>query len=98
MSGNLDGAHQMDVPISCLAVSPSSESTLWLGTDAGVWRTTDGGQNWTSFRGTMPVVAALDIEANPQTGIPHGRHLRPGRLEDAALGKIGGGFAFRTKK
>ena len=68
MSGNLDGAHQMDVPISCLTVSPSSESTLWLGTDAGVWRTTDGGQNWTSFRGTMPVVAALDIEANLQTG------------------------------
>ena len=68
MSGNLDGAHQMDVPISCLTVSPSTETTLWLGTDAGVWRTTDGGQNWTSFRGTMPVVAVLDIEANPQTG------------------------------
>ena len=68
MSGNLDGAHQMDVPISCLAVSPSSESTLWLGTDAGVWRTADGGQSWASFRGTMPVVAALTLEANPGTG------------------------------
>jgi photosystem II stability/assembly factor-like uncharacterized protein len=68
VSGNLDGAHQMDFPIACLAVSPSSEGTLWLGTDAGVWRTIDGGQGWSSFRGTMPVVAALALEANPRTG------------------------------
>ena len=85
-------------PISCLAVSPSSENTLWLGTDAGVWRTTDGGQNWSSFRGTMPVVAVLDIEANPRTGYLTAGTFGRGILEDGALGKIGGGFAFRTKK
>lgn len=66
-----------DVPVSALAADPHDPSRLWLGTDIGVFATTDGGISWRSDRGVMPVVSVLDLQYNPVTGYlvaaTHGR-------------------------
>jgi photosystem II stability/assembly factor-like uncharacterized protein len=66
-----------DVPVSALAADPHDPSRLWLGTDIGVFATTDGGTSWHSDRGVMPVVSVLDLQYNPATGYlvaaTHGR-------------------------
>ncbi len=51
-----------DVPVSAFAVDPDNENTMWVGTDVGTFMTTNGGANWQSIRGTMPVVAIMDMK------------------------------------
>jgi photosystem II stability/assembly factor-like uncharacterized protein len=51
-----------DVPVSAFAVDPDNENTMWVGTDVGVFMTTNGGTTWQSIRGTMPVVAIMDMK------------------------------------
>ena len=68
ISGNMDAAHGLDVPMACLAVDPKKENQLWVGTDTGVYSTGDGGQHWESYRGNMPVVAVMGLVANRTTG------------------------------
>ncbi len=51
-----------DVPVSAFAVNPNNENIIWVGTDIGVFMTTNGGTNWTSIRGQMPVVAIMDMK------------------------------------
>ena len=41
---------------------------MWVGTDFGVCRTTDGGGTWESIRGNMPVVSIMQLEVNRNTG------------------------------
>jgi photosystem II stability/assembly factor-like uncharacterized protein len=83
ISGNMNMASGLDMALSCLALDPLDERTIWAGTDFGVCRTTDGGQNWESVRGTMPVVSIMQIEYNRNTGY----------LNAATLGR----GAWRTK-
>ena len=72
ISGNLP-----DVPVSALAVDPTNEDRIWVGSDVGVFMTLDGGQSWQSYRLNMPVVAIMDMEYNPVTKLlvvsTHGR-------------------------
>jgi len=42
--------------ISCVAVAPSNSSVIYAGTDDGnVWRTANGGTNWTKISASLPV-------------------------------------------
>jgi photosystem II stability/assembly factor-like uncharacterized protein len=55
--------------VAVLAIVPSTASTLFAGTDAGVLKSTDGGQNW-AVTGAVPTggVSALAIDpATPAT-------------------------------
>lgn len=46
---NIDGVGVTgipDVPVHCIVVDPANTSRLYIGTDIGVFSTTDGGANW----------------------------------------------------
>lgn len=50
-----------DVPVNALAVDPRNSNNVYAGTDIGVFRSTDGGANWTSFGTGLPRVAVFDM-------------------------------------
>ncbi|MFL6275274.1 MAG: hypothetical protein ACJ74G_08675, partial [Blastocatellia bacterium] len=50
-----------DVPVSAFVVDKNNSSNLFAGTDIGVYRSTDGGANWTPFSNGLPRVAVFDM-------------------------------------
>jgi photosystem II stability/assembly factor-like uncharacterized protein len=78
-----------DVPVNALVIDPTdiSGNTVYAGTDIGVFRTVDGGANWTPFSDGLPRVAVFDIDLQPVHRVlkiaTHGRgiyelNLNPG--------------------
>ncbi|MBL6872369.1 MAG: PKD domain-containing protein [Flavobacteriales bacterium] len=52
--------------VNCVTFHPSNANTMFLGTPAGgIWKTTDGGQNWTSNTDFMPRLGVSDIAIHP---------------------------------
>lgn len=52
--------------ISCIGFHPTQANTFWVGTPAGgLWKTTDGGQTWTTNTDDLPVLGVTDIAINP---------------------------------
>ncbi len=48
--------------LNCIAFHPSNANTFWVGGPAGgLWRTTDGGTNWTCLTDGMPVIGVSGI-------------------------------------
>jgi uncharacterized protein (TIGR03437 family) len=56
ISGNLP-----DLPVNSLAVDPDLPDTLYIGTDAGVLATTNGGTSWSSAGNGLPRVVVTSI-------------------------------------
>jgi IPT/TIG domain/PKD domain len=58
---------------------PTDVSTLYAGTDVGVYRTTDGGATWSPFGTGMPAVSVYDIQILPDGSVfraaTHGRGI-----------------------
>ena len=50
------------VPVSSIVVDPQDSNSLYAGTDIGVFRSTDGGANWSPFGTGLPRVAVFDME------------------------------------
>jgi photosystem II stability/assembly factor-like uncharacterized protein len=50
-----------DVPVNAFAVDPAAPSTLYAGTDIGVYRSGDGGATWAPFGTGLPRVAVFDM-------------------------------------
>jgi len=53
-----------DIPLNAIVVDPSSPSTIYVGTDVGVFRTTDGGISWSEFGNGLPNVVVADLVLN----------------------------------
>ncbi|MGH9839997.1 MAG: hypothetical protein ACREEM_14530, partial [Blastocatellia bacterium] len=74
ISGNLP-----DVPVTSVALNPSSPNTIYLGTDLGVFQTTDGGATWVRLGNGMPRVAVFMVRYHAATGslvaATHGRGI-----------------------
>jgi photosystem II stability/assembly factor-like uncharacterized protein len=52
--------------ITAVAAHPTIATTIYIGADAGgIWRTTDGGQRWTSLTDNLPVPAIQSIAIDP---------------------------------
>lgn len=67
-----------DLPNNCLAVDPNDATNIYVGTDLGVWNSTDGGSTWTHYGpdSGMPNVAVFDLRFNSKsqvTAFTHGR-------------------------
>jgi photosystem II stability/assembly factor-like uncharacterized protein len=56
ISGNLP-----DTPVDSVAVSPDGK-TVYIGTDEGVYSTTDGGTSWAPFGTGLPNAMVMEIE------------------------------------
>jgi photosystem II stability/assembly factor-like uncharacterized protein len=54
-----------DVPVNAFVVDPQNAQMLYAGTDIGVFRSTDGGANWTPFSENLPRVAVFGMEIQP---------------------------------
>ena len=66
-----------DVPIDAIAVdrrsavAPLAGTSIYLGTDIGVYQSTDGGANWAVFNpgNTLPVLPVFDMAFQEQIGV-----------------------------
>ena len=50
-----------DVPVNGLAVDPGATSNVYVGTDIGVFLSTNSGTNWSSYGTGLPRVAVFDM-------------------------------------
>ncbi|MCI0348039.1 MAG: DUF11 domain-containing protein [Acidobacteriales bacterium] len=50
-----------DVPVNAFAIDPQNSNVVFAGTDIGVFRSTDGGANWSGFGLGLPRVAVFDM-------------------------------------
>jgi photosystem II stability/assembly factor-like uncharacterized protein len=77
--------HVPDIPVNALCVDPSSASTFYVGTDIGVFRTTDAGVNWLQFSDGLPNVAVYDLLLHNPTRLlraaTHGRGIWERKLD-----------------
>lgn len=52
--------------INCMAFHPTNANTFWVGTPSGgLWKTTNGGSNWTTNTDNLPVLGVSDIAIDP---------------------------------
>ena len=55
------------IPVNTIANDPGDVNTLYAGTHLGVYRSTDGGANWTRFGTGMPLVNVTDLYISPDS-------------------------------
>src|SRR5215472_11165581 len=55
--------------VSALAADPRNPATLYAATGAGIFKTTDGGANWTMLNLSQPGPLAVDFVAIDSAGI-----------------------------
>lgn len=87
------GTNQLpDVPINSLCVDPLNSTHYYVGTDIGVFRTTDAGANWQQFSDGLPNTAVYDLWLHETTRLlraaTHGRGLWERKLDAAALPNV----------
>lgn len=68
-----------DVPANAIVIDPALPNRIWVGTDVGVYESTDYGATWAPFTTGMPVVAVFDMKLQPTSRIlrcaTHGRGM-----------------------
>jgi photosystem II stability/assembly factor-like uncharacterized protein len=56
-----------DTPANSVAVDPNQANTYYLGTDIGVFQTTNGGQNWVRLGTGLPRIAVFTVRYHAAT-------------------------------
>lgn len=52
--------------LNCMEADPTNKDILWVGSAAGgLWRSTDGGKNWTTNTDLLPTLGITDIAIHP---------------------------------
>ena len=51
-------------PVNAIAVDPDRTGDWYIGTDTGVWSSTDGGAHWLPFETGLPHAVVSDLEIN----------------------------------
>ncbi|MFA6468892.1 MAG: T9SS type A sorting domain-containing protein [Bacteroidota bacterium] len=59
-------ANLPDLPMQSVCVDPAIPSDIYLGTDLGVYRSTNGGANWETWFDGMPYAMVLDVSISLQ--------------------------------
>ena len=73
----VSGSGIPDVPVNALVIDPRNSSTLFAGTDIGVYASTDAGNTWNPFGTGMPRVPVFALDIQDQSRVlraaTHGR-------------------------
>ena len=81
-----------DAPANALQIDPTAPDTMYVGTDVGVWATTDGGVNWHLFGNGLPNVDVYDLKLHAPTRLlraaTHGRGLWEYQLDGAGTADV----------
>ena len=81
-----------DAPVNALQIEPATPNTMYVGTDVGVYRTTDSGANWSLFNDGLPNVAVYDLKLQAATrvlrGATHGRGLWERKLDTTSMNDV----------
>ncbi|MGZ4493162.1 MAG: hypothetical protein ACXVWU_00550 [Nocardioides sp.] len=66
-----------DIPVNSVVLDPSSDSTLYVGTDVGPFVTTNGGNTWQRLGAGIPKVSVWQLDYDARHGVlaagTHGR-------------------------
>ena len=64
-----------DIPVHCVLVMPNDTSMIWIGTDVGIFESTDDGQTWMYSNSGLPAVSVrrLKIIGQRVLAVTHGR-------------------------
>jgi hypothetical protein len=73
-----------DVPVNALVVDPANSNNVYVGTDIGVFNSTDGGATWNPYGTGLPRVAVFDIKITAKRTVRIATHGR-GAWEIAAV-------------
>ena len=69
----------LDVEHNCILADPANAGTLYVGSDVGVWESTDSGATWSPMENGLPDAAVFDLQIHPATRImrasTHGRGM-----------------------
>ncbi|HEY3567957.1 MAG TPA: YCF48-related protein [Thermoanaerobaculia bacterium] len=57
------------VPINIVVGDPGDGQTIYAGTHLGLYKSTDGGENWTRFGFGLPLVSVTDIYISPDSSL-----------------------------
>ncbi|MDQ7008161.1 MAG: hypothetical protein Q9Q40_13115 [Acidobacteriota bacterium] len=96
-----------DVPVNDLVADPGDTAILFAATDLGIYRSLDGGANWTGFSDGLPLAAVTDLFEHVADGrliaSTHGRsmfYLQAASTVAVAVpdGAAGGGHAMRAAR
>ncbi len=76
-----------DTPVNSFAIDPANTQNLFVGTDIGVFRSTNGGTSWEPFSDGLPRVAVFGMEIQPVHRVlkiaTHGRGIWEKNLQVA---------------
>jgi photosystem II stability/assembly factor-like uncharacterized protein len=68
-----------NIPVSAIAIDPDHHDSLYIGTDIGVFRTSNGGQKWHTMVQGLPRVTVVDLKFHRATrtlrAATHGRGM-----------------------
>ncbi|MBI9053133.1 MAG: T9SS type A sorting domain-containing protein [Bacteroidales bacterium] len=73
-----------DVVTHCLVVMPHDPSTIWVGTDIGIFESTDDGANWNYLISDLPAVSIWDmfVQDGQVVIATHGRGIWSATIEE----------------
>jgi len=78
-----------DVPANSLVIDPAAPSTYYVGTDIGVFRTTNAGGIWSNFGQGLPNTAVFDLRLHGPSQLlraaTHGRGIWERRVDVASM-------------
>jgi photosystem II stability/assembly factor-like uncharacterized protein len=78
-----------DIPVNALVIDPGASDTMYIGTDIGVFRTTNGGTTWTQYSQGLPNVAVYDMRLHMPSRLlraaTHGRGMWEKKLDAASM-------------
>jgi photosystem II stability/assembly factor-like uncharacterized protein len=78
--------------INCVAFHPSDANTFWVGSPSGgIWKTVDGGSNWTILNNNETVLGVSDIAITSDYATSQTLYIATGDRDGGSMWSLGGG-------
>jgi hypothetical protein len=100
ISPRSDRGEIIDIPVNAVIIDDQKPETMYIGTDIGVFRTTDSGGSWTKFSEGLPNCAVFDMRLYTDSVyedqkpkqllrvVTHGRGMWERRLDVDTMPKV----------